>query len=258
MRYEPVTVVGREQLGDGHFVLELASMKPLPEIRAGQFINLRCIPGDQHSLLRPFSVLDVDDPARTIFVYVKVLGRLSSVLSSVQIGASLDCLYPLGNGFEWNERWMKVALVGGGVGIAPLLFMAKQIASTNVNCKLAGYFGGRSESDLVPKLLENCSFEMHLATDDGTCGHQGTVVDLFGGGNNNYDVVYTCGPNPMMAALKGRLGGDQPAFASLEEYMACGVGACLGCVAQIEEDGGVCNKPVCKDGPVFDLHKVVF
>ncbi len=83
-------------------------------------------------------------------------------------------------------------------------------------------------------------------------------MDLFASGDSEYDVIYTCGPNPMMAALKGKLHAGQPAFASLEEYIACGVGACLGCVARIEEAGVICNKPVCKDGPVFDLHKVEF
>ncbi len=258
MRYEPVTVVGKEQLGEGHFVLELSPDNPLPEILAGHFINLRCNTGDEHSLMRPFSVLDVDEPARTFSIYVKVLGRLSNVLSTVHTGTTLDCLYPLGHGFEWKHSWMKVALVGGGVGIAPLLFLAEQIKAKNGDIALEGYFGGRSEIDLVPKLLGRYDFRQHFATDDGTCGSKGNVVDLFSRSQKEYDVVYTCGPNPMMAALQSRIGADTAAFASLEEHMACGVGACLGCVARIMEDGGICNKPVCKDGPVFDLHKVEF
>lgn len=258
MRYEPATVVSNSPLGPGQHVLVLRVHTPLPDIRAGQFLNLRCDPADRHSLLRPFSILDADPLAGTLSVYYKELGRLSRRLAGVREGEQLDCLYPLGCGFPWTTDLRSVALVGGGVGIAPLLFWARQLEPHGSTLQVAGFFGGASEPDLVPDLLRQYSFPMLLATLDGSRGYCGTVVELCRGYDDKFDVVYACGPNPMLAALKRMLPPGVPAFASLEEYMACGTGACLGCVAPIEEDGEVKYQTVCKQGPVFDLRRVRF
>jgi len=258
VEYRALTVVKNEELGPGHHLLVLETPKPLPDISAGHFLNLRCSTVDKHSLLRPFSVLDADPLEGTISVYYKELGRMSRHLSNIVPGMQLDCLYPLGQPFPWRNDWRRVALVGGGVGLAPMLFLAKQLEPYGERMSVTGYFGGGSEPDLVQALLGQYNFEMHLATMDGSAGTKGTVVDLFALSEEHFDVIYTCGPNPMMAALKAVLPEESEAFASLEEYMACGVGACLGCVAKIEQEDGTANLPVCKDGPVFDLRKVQF
>lgn len=258
MDFQPLTVLSNRQLSPGNWLLVLLADQPLPEIKAGQFLNLRCDPHDRHSLLRPFSILDVDPYSNTINVYYKHLGRLSRQLSEVRPGAKLDCLYPLGGGFPWNTDWRRVALVGGGVGLAPLLCLARQLMPYGEHMDVLGFFGGRTEADLVTDLLADYQFGKVLATDDGSLGLRGTVVEAFAGYNVSFDAIYTCGPNPMMRALQSVLPAGVPAFASLEEYMACGVGACYGCAVRIETEQGVVHKTVCKDGPVFDLRQVVF
>ena len=258
MVYEQAVVLGNQEIGPGHHLLTLKVARPLPELRAGQFANLRCDPADRYSLLRPFSILDADPLLGTLSIYYKQLGRLSSILAGVPAMTRLDCLYPLGSGFPWREDLRRVALVGGGTGLAPLLFWARQLEPYGAGMEVAGYFGGATAADLVPELLGDYGFPMHVATVDGSAGFHGTVVELFAGHAEPYDAVYVCGPNAMMAALQQVLPPDCQAYASLEEYMACGVGACLGCAARIRENGAVVHRTVCKDGPVFDLRQVEF
>jgi len=258
VQYVQVEVASNTELSPGHWLLDLAVPKPLPDIRAGQFVTLRCEATGKHSLMRPFSILDYDLQASTISIYYKHLGRLSRRLSEARPGTVLDCLYPLGQGFPWQQDWPRVALVGGGVGIAPLLLCARLLESISPSISVTGFFGGNTKADLVPALLERYAFTMHLATMDGSSGFHGTVVDLYRQRVDSFNVLYACGPNLMMAELQKHLTADIPAFASLEEYMACGVGACLGCVAPIRENDNIVYRTVCKEGPVFDLRKVVF
>jgi dihydroorotate dehydrogenase electron transfer subunit len=146
--------------------------------------------------------------------------------------------------------------------MAPLLYLARELVGQDGSLQVEAFFGGRTEADLVPGLLgEYVELALHLATDDGSRGFHGTVVELFRRSlerGSVYDAVYVCGPNPMMAALQAVVPAGVPAFASLEEYMACGVGACLGCTAHIEQGGRRFNKTTCKEGPVFPLQEVVF
>ena len=258
MEYVPAKVIENRELAPGHGLLTLGLPEPQPEIKPGQFLQLRCDPGDRHSLMRPFSILDANALDNTIGVYYKGLGRLSSYLCSVPVGTELDCLYPLGTGFPWQYDWRRVALIGGGVGLAPLLFLARHLEPYGERMQVTGFFGGASGPDLVPELLKDYDFPQQLATMDGSVGFQGTVVDLFSGCEDYFDVVYTCGPNAMMRALQDVLPTAVPAFASLEERMACGVGACYGCVAAIKAGEETENQRVCLEGPVFELRNVVF
>ena len=258
MEYQPLTVLSNRQLSPGNWLLVLLADNPLPEIKAGQFLSLRCDPHDLHSLLRPLSILDADPYTNTLSISYKHLGRLSIRLSEIRPGAKLDCLYPLGGGFPWKEEWRRIALIGGGVGLAPMLCLARQLLPYGTGMEVRGFFGGRTADDLVPELLQEYAVEKELATDDGSLGMRGTVVELFRAQMGDFDVIYTCGPNPMMKALQAVLPAGVPAFASLEEYMACGVGACYGCAVQINTSNGAVYQTVCKDGPVFDLRQVVF
>jgi dihydroorotate dehydrogenase electron transfer subunit len=256
--YEPATVLSNTELGPGHHVIVLKVAQPLPDVRAGQFINLRCDPADKHSLMRPLSILDADHEAGTLSVYYKALGRLSARLGDVPAGAKLDCLYPLGTGFPWTTDLRRVALVGGGVGLAPLLYWSRQLEPYGSTMYVEGFFGGGGAQDLVPQLLADYDFPMRFATMDGSLGYRGTVVELFCDSAAHFDAIYSCGPNAMLAALQAVAPPGIPAFASLEEYMACGVGACLGCVARIADGAEVRHQTVCKEGPVFDLRRVQF
>jgi dihydroorotate dehydrogenase electron transfer subunit len=259
LQYEPSVVIDNREIGPGHYVIALQLPRELAAIEAGQFVSLRCNPGDLYSLLRPFSILSFDPDTRRMSVYYKILGRMSAQLAELHSGERVDVLYPLGKGFPHDPAWKRVALVGGGVGIAPLLLWQRELASKSPATEVHGYFGGRSEPDLVPELLAEYDFQQFLATDDGSRGFRGNAVSMFSGSGEAYDAIYTCGPNPMMAALKAVLPENASAFASLEEYMACSAGACYGCTALLIEDGGVERRAtVCKEGPIFDLRKVVF
>jgi dihydroorotate dehydrogenase electron transfer subunit len=256
--FETARIVANEEYGPGHYVLTLQCEAPLPRIQAGQFANLQCEQGDEYSILRPFSVLFEHASEGRLGIYYKILGRMSDKLSRQPPGAQLNCLYPLGQPFVIPESARRIALVGGGVGIAPLLYLQEQLAKTHPQLEVRAYFGGRSAPDLVPRLLAQYDFPQELATDDGSLGFRGNVIECFSRGGMDYDAVYTCGPNPMMAALKAALPQGLAAYASLEEYMACGVGACYGCTALIEAGGSERRLTVCKDGPIFDLRQVVF
>jgi dihydroorotate dehydrogenase electron transfer subunit len=258
VKYCKTTVLENRELGPGHGLLKLEVPDALPEIKAGQFLSLRCDPADKHSLMRPFSILYSNALDDRLSVYYKGLGRMSNYLFQVQPGAQLDCLYPLGKGFPWLSDWRRVALIGGGVGLAPLLYMARQLEPYGENMHVVGFFGGATAGDLVPELLNAYELPVKTATMDGSAGYHGTVVDLFSQDEDYFDVIYTCGPNAMMAALRQVLPEGCAAYASLEEYMACGVGACYGCTARIMTDGVEQNRRVCCDGPVFDLRSVVF
>lgn len=258
VKFETARIISNDEFGPGHYVLTLQCEAPLPEILAGQFANLQCEEGDRYSILRPFSILS-DDPASGVLgIYYKVLGRMSAVLAREPVGAKLNLLYPLGRPFVIDAAARRIALVGGGVGIAPLLYLQEQLAKSHPGLEVRAYFGGRSAPDLVPELLKRYDFPQELSTDDGSLGFRGNVIECFRRGGMDYDAVYTCGPNPMMAALKDALPPGLRAYASLEEYMACGVGACYGCTALIMDGDTERRQTVCKDGPIFDLRQVVF
>lgn len=256
MHFERSTVIANEEYGPGHWVIRLQVEHDISAIRAGEFLNLQCDPEDTWSLLRPLSILGMDSDKRTLDVYYKHLGRLSRALSSVQAGEKLNVLYPLGGAFPVDHTHRRIALIGGGVGLAPLLFLARQLENSGMT--IDAYFGGASAADLVLRMLEPYQCNMILSTDDGSHGFHGNCVACYFENAQTYDAIYTCGPNPMMAALQRELPGVVPCWASLEEYMACGVGACLGCTAHIEKDGRRSNDTVCTKGPVFDLSGVVF
>jgi dihydroorotate dehydrogenase electron transfer subunit len=258
VKFEPARIIANVEIGPGHYLLTLQCAAPLPRILAGQFASLQCAEGDQHSLLRPFSVLSDDAASGELGIYYKILGRMSAQLAKQPAGSVLKILFPLGKPFIVDPQARRIALVGGGVGIAPLLYLQQQLAAGRPELYVQAYFGGRGAADLVPELLKNYSFPQQLATDDGSLGYRGNVIECLKQGGMGYDAVYTCGPNPMMAALKEILPPGLRAYASLEEYMACGVGACYGCTALIVEDGVERRMTVCTDGPIFDLRQTVF
>jgi dihydroorotate dehydrogenase electron transfer subunit len=256
MHFERSTVVANEEYGPGHWLIRLQVERDVSAIRAGEFLNLQCEPQDAWSLLRPLSILGTDSDKNTLDVYYKHLGRLSRALSNVTAGEQLNVLYPLGGAFPVDASHRRIALIGGGVGLAPLLFLARQLEE--IGMTIDAYFGGARSSDLVLRMLEPYNCNMILSTDDGSHGYHGNCVDCYFDTGRSYDAIYTCGPNPMMAALQRRLPAAISCWASLEEYMACGVGACLGCTAHIDNNGQRSNETVCTKGPVFDLSKVVF
>ena len=217
--------------------------------RAGQFFMLRCWPIDAAPLLsRPLSVHSYDPLTGTLQFLYEVKGRGTGHLAALQPGDSLTLTGPSGNGFPVEHIQGRVAVVGGGIGTAPLYQLVKELAAQGVRADL--YCGFRAEPYGMERLVPLCG-RAYLATDSGRAGFHGLVTQLLK--PEQYDMVLCCGPEPMMRAVAGMCrAAGAVCLVSLEKKMACGVGACLGCTCRTKAGG----RSVCKDGPVFNAEEV--
>lgn len=219
---------------------------PLAENAApGQFAQI-AVPGK--TLRRPISICGIDREHRALRFVFQVRGEGTEILSEFREGDALDILAPLGRGFDLGDTSRRALFVGGGIGLPPLLAAAEPFGSRAV---VAAGFRSRGEAILRDD-FEAAGCRVKIATDDGSLGHRGLVTALLGG--LTFDVVFACGPLPMLRAVSA-LAKERgvPCQLSMEERMACGIGACLGCAVKLRGPGG---EPyyghVCSDGPVFD------
>ncbi len=228
--------------------------EPLEEIKAGQFVQVRVDDAQHTYLRRPISIHDVDYQNRTITLLVQRVGEGTNKMSDIEIGDTLNIIYPLGNGFtipENNEG--NVILVGGGIGIAPLYYLGKMLKEKGIEPQFL--LGGRSKSDLIMLKEFESVGKVYITTNDGTLGEQGFVTQHSIWKEKKFDMIYTCGPKPMMMAVtKIARENNIDCEVSLENLMACGLGACLCCVENTIE-GNVC---VCKEGPVMNINKLLW
>lgn len=208
----------------------------------GQFYMLRGWEGNDPFLPRPISIADLRDGILTMIYEVK--GKGTHIISDLRPGKTLSLLGPLGNGFPIAEG-KKIAIVSGGIGIAPMLYLARSLGD-----KADLYAGFRDETYLLDGFDEYVS-EIHISTENGSQGHKGFVTDMID--PEAYDIVYSCGPMPMMEALGRLCKSRTELFVSLESHMACGIGICLGCT--IPTVRGM--ERVCKEGPVFLAEEVL-
>ncbi|MEG1270645.1 MAG: dihydroorotate dehydrogenase electron transfer subunit [Ruthenibacterium sp.] len=239
------TVLENTALGDSIFLLRAAYNALAPAPCAGQFFMLRAWKADEAPLLsRPISVHDYDAKTGVITFLYERRGIGTEKIAALKAGDLLQLTGPAGNGFPLAACGKKVALVGGGIGIAPLYLLAKALAEKGVTVDY--YAGFRDIPYRMDAFSAVCS-SVSVATDSGKAGHKGFVTELFA--PENYDTVYTCGPEIMMQKVaKMCLQKGTAVYVSKEAKMACGIGACLGCTCK-SKNGGV---SVCKDGPVFE------
>ncbi len=252
-RKTTVTVVSQKQIAaqihDLWLETELAE-----DARAGQFVAV--YPHNAATLLpRPISICEVDrDRSRMRLVY-RIAGKGTAEFSSCRAGDTLDILGVLGNGFPIEKAaGKKVFLMGGGIGIPPLLQLAKELEA-----KKQILLGYRDQDLFLQEDLGQYG-QVYIATEDGSVGVQGNVMDIIRVNELQADVIMACGPMPMLRAVK-KYAAEQgiDAYISLEERMACGVGACLGCVCKttgIDHHSHVNNARICTDGPVFEAKEV--
>ena len=241
-------ILERRQLGSRYFSLVLERGGKMQPVAPGQFVEVLVEGSRDVMLRRPISVHDVDEERGTMTLLIQIVGNGTRKLAELGVGDKLNMVYPLGHGFTSDLKPQTSALlVGGGAGIAPLLHLSKVLKAKGVSCTIL--LGGRT-AELIPVRDE---FEPYgrlcIATDDGSMGYKGLVVEhpAF---SESYDMIYTCGPTPMMKAVaRSAAQCGIRCEVSLENMMACGVGACLCCVTDTD-DGHRC---VCKDGPVFDI-----
>lgn len=221
----------------------------------GQFISMYCADGSR-LLPRPISICELDRQGARLRVVYRIAGEGTAEFSTLVTGDSIPVVGPLGNGF--TQRDGKAILIGGGIGIPPMLQLAKELSEKGVDVHIVlGY----RDSCLFLKDEFEAYGAVYLSTEDGSVGIRGNVVDACQEYNLTADTIYACGPLPMLRGVKEFAALRKiPAQISMEERMACGIGACLACVCQSKEEDGhshVHNKRVCKDGPVFSAEEVL-
>ena len=224
--------------------------------KAGQFIGV--YPKDRSTLLpRPISICQVNDKKDALRIVYRIAGQGTAEFSSYQEGDSVEILGTLGNGFPTEAaEGKKVFLMGGGIGIPPMLELARELPASTEKQIIVGY---RDDQLFLKEDLEK-NGTVYIATEDGSVGTKGNVLDAIREQNLTADVIYACGPTPMLRAIKEYAAEKGiKCYISLEEKMACGIGACLACVCQskdVDHHSNVHNKRICKDGPVFLAEEV--
>ena len=231
-----------------------APTAPLPPVEPGQFVEI-AVDGAQGVLLRrPISINYVDSQSRELWLLVHQVGSGTRALGKLRPGDTLNIIFPLGRGFALPEKGRQTfLLVGGGVGTAPLLYYGSRLRELGHTPIFL--LGGRSEKDLLQRQHFEAIGQTCYTTEDGSLGEKGFVTAHTIWQTAHVDRVATCGPKPMMVAV-ARMAAERhlPCQASLENLMACGLGACLCCVEKTQE-GHLC---VCKEGPVFDTDRLLW
>ncbi len=249
-----LTVNSVEALSDKHVLIKLTDDKPLPEMLPGQFVEVRVDNSPSTFLRRPISINNVDYDRNELWLLVAAVGDGTRQLQKLQKGDRLNCMLPLGNSFTMpTDSTQKVLLVGGGVGVAPLLYFGKRIKA--IGGEPTFLLGARSAKDVLERELFEQVGRVFITTEDGSEGEKGFVTNHSVLAQEHFDRISTCGPKPMMMAVaRYAFKNDIECEVSLENKMACGVGACLCCVEKTVEG----NKCVCKEGPVMNIKKLTW
>lgn len=249
-----LTVNSVEALSDKHVLIKLTDDKPLPEMLPGQFVEVRVDNSPSTFLRRPISINNVDYDHNELWLLVSAVGDGTRQLQKLQKGDRLNCVLPLGNSFTMpTDSTQKVLLVGGGVGVAPLLYFGKRIKA--MGGEPTFLLGARSAKDVLERELFEQVGRVLITTEDGSEGEKGFVTNHSVLAQEHFDRISTCGPKPMMMAVaRYAFKNDIECEVSLENKMACGVGACLCCVEKTVEG----NKCVCKEGPVMNIKKLTW
>ena len=239
------TVIEQKMIADGICSMWLDAKEVAVQAKPGQFISVYS--NDKSRVLpRPISICEIDREKGTLRIVYRVVGKGTEEFSKAEAGDSFEILGPLGNGFPIEEaKGKKVLMIGGGIGVPPMLQTAKEIEGEAII--VSGY---RNQDLFLKEELESAG-TLFIATEDGSVGTKGNVVDAIRENQIEADMMFACGPKPMLRALKNyALEKGIPCWISMEEKMACGVGACLACVCQskdVDSHSHVHNKRICKD-----------
>ena len=249
---EICTVVSQESIGAGIYSMWIQTDRIAADAKPGQFVSLYT--KDKSKLLpRPISLCEIDKENKRLHLVYRVTGEGTGTdeFSQLKAGDTLPVLGPLGNGFPVEKAEGKsVFLMGGGIGVPPILELAKQM-----KCEKKQIVAGYRDCHTFLKEEFEAAGTLYIATEDGSVGTKGNVMDAIRENDLEADAIFACGPAPMLRAIKAyALEKGIPCWISMEERMACGVGACLACVCKskdVDSHSHVHNKRVCKDGPVF-------
>lgn len=246
-----IMVIENKKIADGVYDLWLEAGEIANLAKPGQFLSLYCNDGSR-LLPRPISICEIDQKSGGIRLIFRVIGKGTQEFSNLKSGERIECLGPLGNGFALEGT--KALIVGGGIGIPPLLELSKQLA-----CEKHIVLGYRDDTFLIEDFEKYGN--VYVSTEDGSAGIKGNVLDAVKKHKLTADIIYACGPHPMLKGIKEFAAENKiKAQLSLEERMACGIGACLACVCKSTETDhhtNVNNKRICKDGPVFYSDEII-
>lgn len=246
---ENCKLIKKVEIADGIFDFTIASEDIANETQCGQFLHIDC--GDSTFLRRPISICDAENgEVRFIF---EVKGEGTTALSKKEVGDMIDVMGPLGHGFEIKDSVKNPVIIGGGIGVFPLYKLAKQIDADV-------FLGFRSADRVVmEKEFEEVSKSVFVGTDDGSYGYNGYIASAmeYYIDNNKCDMIYCCGPKPMLKAVK-KIAEERniKCQLSLEQRMGCGIGACLVCSCETNHKGTDRYAKVCTNGPVFYSEEV--
>ncbi|WP_130865318.1 dihydroorotate dehydrogenase electron transfer subunit [Acidipropionibacterium timonense] len=251
-------LVDSRQIASGVHAIVLRRDEPLSEpVAPGTFLDVLCGTAATSLVLRrPLSIADASDDGREMTLILRVVGTGTAVLAGLPVGSRVDCLGPLGQPFRIESGVGRALLVGGGVGVPPLYLLGRRLVEAGVRVQFR--LGFRDAADVFWTDRFADLGQVLVSTDDGSAGTRGTVADLEqddAARDFAPEAVYACGPLPMLRYVQSRFAGEVPTQLSLEERMACGVGACYACVVQDARDADHQYR-ICWDGPVFDAQEV--
>lgn len=254
MKYKELAVITEQkEIATDIYSMWLQTDQIAAEAVPGQFLSVYSNDGGR-MLPRPISICEVDKEQGRLRLVYRIAGKGTLEFSGYQTGDTLEIVGPLGNGFPLDKGYEKVFLIGGGIGVPPMVELSRQLPGEKQI--VVGY--RNSELFLKEELEQNGV--VYVATEDGSVGTKGNVLDAIRENGLQADAMFACGPTPMLRALKAYAAeAGMDCYLSLEERMACGVGACLACVCKsMDVDGHthVKNKRICKDGPVFAAEEI--
>jgi dihydroorotate dehydrogenase electron transfer subunit len=248
-------ILSNKTIADKIFELKLLGDFKTLDFAPGRFLHIKCSDGIDPLLRRPMSICDINDDYNEMTVLYRSEGAGTKLLAQKTPDETIDVLAPLGESFKYDQLQAKskILLVGGGIGVPPLYYLGRKLKQKGHSIKSILGFNSAKDVFYVNEFTSLGITE--ISTIDGSMGHKGLVTDLI---DDNWDVLYSCGPTPMLKALQKIIPPEKEAYISLEERMGCGVGACLACVCkpQKPEDWGKNYLRVCTEGPVFEMHAV--
>ena len=254
IRLETMKVVSQKEIAPAIFELVLQG-EMVEAMKAGQFLHLR-VPDDAHHLRRPISISSINTSKKQCHLIYRVEGSGTAIFSTLKAGDALDVMGPQGNGFDLSDldKQNRVLLVGGGIGVPPLLEVAKQLHERGVDVTTVLGFATKDAVILEDELSQYS--KVFVTTDDGSYRTQGNVSVVIKEFDKKFDAIYSCGAPGMMKYINQTFYEHPRAYLSLESRMACGMGACYACVLKVPDSDTVSQR-VCEDGPVFKTGTVV-
>ncbi len=261
-------ICANDEVQKDHFLMKMYLPRTFGAVLPGQFVMVRIAGLTDPFLSRPLSIysFSLEQNACVLELLYRVVGKGTQILAGLIEGSQLEVLGPLGTGYAMPDTEKNIVFIAGGIGVAPLSLLAEHLCVNSPSCgpNMIFYLGAQSSRQILGlDKLQSLCYAVHVCTDDGSFGKQGLVTDLIRKDIKKYPpgdtIIYACGPKAMLKTLNTILGGKYRCDVSLEERMACGVGACMGCAVAVKEgSGGAAYARVCCDGPVFGLNQIIW